>query len=253
MNKDAFFQYKESRALSGYKSALLVKLPYDNPDGKYSLVVASETAPYVFGDRETFDYNLLQAPTKGQVAGKMDLDSKDINVLHHRDNAYRFEKIKGLTLDCMTINAELMGYKFVATLDYRPNDAEADVNTATLTITPMSAETSPVYNARPYIIETLAFAQAIPESVMVGDTVNLSVLQDVTPTVSAVKIADGTNAESDASSDITATDISKVGFSAAGLYALTVKADGYASWTTTVYVAPAPTESVSTFSLKMNY
>lgn len=250
MNKDAFFQYKESRALSGYKSALLVKLPYDNPDGKYSLVCASETAPYVFGDKETFEYNLLQAPTKGQVAGKMDLESKDINVLHHRDNAYRFEKIKGMTLDCMTINAELMGYKFVATLDYRPNDAEADVNTATLTITPMSAETYPIFNARPYIIETLAFTKAIPESINLGDTVDLSVLQSVTPTVKAVKITDGTNVETDATSKITATDITKVGFSEAGLYALTVTADGYASWTTTVYVNEA-TSGISV--AKLNY
>ena len=52
MNKNAFFQYKEARALSGYGSALLVKLPYDNDDGKYSLLVASETTPYVFGDKE---------------------------------------------------------------------------------------------------------------------------------------------------------------------------------------------------------
>lgn len=240
MNKDAFFQYKEARALSGYKSALLVKLPYDNEDGKFSLVVASETAPYVFGDRETFEYNLLQAPTKGQVAGKMNLEPKDINVLHHRDNAYRFEKIKDMTLECMTINAELMGYKFIARLDYRPNDAEADINTATVTITPMSAETTPVYNARPYIIETLAFANSIPESITTNDTVNLSVLQaNVTPTVKAVQIADETNAETDATSKVTTTDIKKVRFSEAGLYALTVKADGYASWTTTVYVEQA--------------
>lgn len=236
MNKNAFFQYKEARALTGYSSALLVKLPYDNDDGKYSLLVASETTPYVFGDKETFDFNLLQSPTKGKVSGKIELEQKSFEVLHHRDNAYRFEKIKGKVLECMTINAECMGYKFFATLDYRPNDTGADVDKATVTITPMSAETTPVYNARPYIIETLAFASAIPESIASNKTIDLSVVQSVTPTVSAVKIADGTNAESDATSNVVATDIKQVSFSASGLYAVTVKASGYASWTTTVYV-----------------
>lgn len=247
MNKNAFFQYKEARALSGYGSALLVKLPYDNADGKYSLLVASETTPYVFGDKETFDFNLLQSPADGKVSGKNKLEPKSFEVLHHRDNAYRFEKIKDKVLECMTINSELMGYKFIATFDYRPNDAGADIDKATVTMTPMSAEVTPVYNARPYIIETLAFANAIPESITTSDTIDLSVLQSgVTATVSAVKIADGTNKEEDATSKVVHTDIKKVSFSEAGLYALTVKASGYASWTTTVYVeSPASSSNLN--------
>lgn len=234
MNKDAFFQYKETRALSGYKSAWLVKR---SGETKYSLVGATESVPYVFGDKETFDYNLLQSPTIGQVEGKMSLEAQDIEVLHHRDNAYRYEKLKGQTLDFMVVNAEFVGYKFVGTLDYRPNNAEADVNRATVTITPMSASVKPIFNARPEVMETLCFASVIPESIEMGTAIDLSVVQSgVTPTISAKLIADGTNVETDATANLVTTNINAVTISVSGLYAITVSANGYASWTTTVYV-----------------
>lgn len=236
LTENTFFQYKETRALSGYKSAWLVK----GENGKYSLVGATETVPYVFGDKDTFEYDILQSPTKGQVEGKMSLESQDIEVLHHRDNAYRFEKLKGKTLDFMVINAEFVGYKFTGTVDYRPNNAEADINRATVTITPMSASVTPIFNARGEVEETLCFASAIPATVKVGDKIDLSVVQpNANATVSAKKIADGTNAETDATTDVSSTTISAVTISAAGLYALTVSASGYAPWTTTVYVESA--------------
>lgn len=235
IDKNAFFKYNETRALAGYKSAWLVKHP-DDPSGKYSLIGATETVPYVFGDKSTLEFNLLQSPVIGQVEDKTSLESVDVEVLHHRDNAYRFEKLKGQTLDFMSINAEMMGYKFVGTLEYRPNTAESDVNRATVTITPMSASTTPIYNARPEVIETLCFKSVIPEQIKSANTIDLSVVQGVTPTVTAVKIADETNAETDATSSLVTTDISKVSFNAAGLYAIKVSATGYAPWVTTVYV-----------------
>lgn len=238
IDNNAFSKYKETRALSGYKSAWLVKNP-DDPSGKYSLIGATESAPYVFGSKNTFEFDLLQSPVVGQVEGKFSIEAQDVEVLHHRDNAYRFEKLKGKTLDFMTINAEFVGYKFTGTLEYKPNSAEADVNKATVTITAMDAQTTPVFNARPEVIEALCFANAIPETIKIGDTIDLSVAQaGVTPTVTAKLIADGTNVETDATSSLTVTDITKVAISASGLYAIKVSAEGYAPWVTTVYVAP---------------
>lgn len=239
MNNDAFFQYTETRALAGYKSAWLVKMPKDDGSFEtlYSLIGATESVPYVFGDKETYSFDLLQSPTIGQVEGKLSLEKQDVEVLHHRDNAYRYEKLKGKTLDFMVINAEFVGYKFVGTIDYRPNSAEADVNRATVTITPMSASATPVFNARPQIMETLCFASVIPPTIKAGATVDLSVVQDgVTPTVSAKLIDDDDNSETDATASVISTNIKEVQISTSGLYALTVSADGYASWTTTVYV-----------------
>lgn len=238
LTENAFFQYKETRALSGYKSAWL----YKDPDlGKYCLVGATETVPYVFGDKDTFEFDILQSPTKGQVEGKPSLESQDIEVLHHRDNAYRFNKMKGETIDFMTINGEFMGYKFSGTLDYRPNNAEADVNRATVTITPMSADATPVYNARPEIAETLCFASAIPATIKVGEKFDISVVQSTaTTTYKMVKIGDN-NAETDATTSLTSTTPKEATIGAEGLYAITVSdtAKAFAPWTTTVYVESA--------------
>jgi hypothetical protein len=238
VNENSFFQAKETRALSGYKSAWLYK---DLDLGKYCLVGATESVPYVFGDKDSYEFDILQSSTKGQVEGKPSLEPKDIEVLHHRDNAYRFNKMKGKTIDFMSINAEFVGYKYTGTLEYRPNDAEADVNRATVTITPMSADATPVYNARDEIAETLCFNSAIPAAIKVGDTIDLSIVQSaVTPTYKVVKIASN-GTETDATTSITTTTPNASTFSAAGLFAITVSdpAKNYASWTTTVYVESA--------------
>ena len=238
LTENSFFQIKETRALSGYKSAWLYK---DLEIGKYCLVGATESVPYVFGDKDSFEFDILQSPTKGQVEGKPSLEPKDIEVLHHRDNAYRFGKMKGKTLDFMTINAEFVGYKYTGTLDYRPNDAEADVNRATVTITPMSADAIPLYNARDEIAETLCFASAIPETIKVGDKIDLSVIQTTaTATYKMVKIG-ANNAETEATTSLTSTPPKEATISEAGLFAITVSdtAKQYASWTTTVYVESA--------------
>ncbi len=236
VNENSFFQYKETRALSGYKSAWLV---YNADIAKYCLIGATETVPYVFGDKDTFEFDILQASTKGQVEGKPSLEAQDIEVLHHRDNAYRFGKLKGKTLDFMTINGEYVGYKFSGTLDYRPNNAEADVNRATVTITPMSADATPVFNARPEIAETLCFATGVPATVKVGEEFNISVIQKDIATVDYTMVQIGeNNVETDETTKLNKVDPTKATISAAGLYAITVKdtAENYAPWTTTVYV-----------------
>lgn len=238
LTQNSFFQIKETRALSGYKSAWLYK---DAETGKYCLVGATESVPYVFGDKDSFEFDILQSPTKGQIEGKPSLEPKDIEVLHHRDNAYRFGKMKGKTIDFMSINAEFVGYKYTGTLDYRPNDAEADVNRATVTITPMSADDIPLFNARDEIVETLCFASAIPEKIKVGDKFDLSVIQTTaTATYKMVKIG-ANNVETEATTSLTSTKPKEATISESGLFAITVSdtAKQYASWTTTVYVESA--------------
>ena len=238
LTQNSFFQIKETRALSGYKSAWLYK---DAETGKYCLVGATESVPYVFGDKDTFEFDILQSPTKGQVEGKPSLEPKDIEVLHHRDNAYRFGKMKGKMIDFMSINAEFVGYKYTGTLDYRPNDAEADVNRATVTITPISADDIPLFNARDEIVETLCFASSIPEKIKVGDKFDLSVIQTTaTATYKMVKIG-ANNVETEATTSLTSTKPKEATISESGLFAITVSdtAKQYASWTTTVYVESA--------------
>ena len=235
-SENSFFKYNETRALSGYKSAWLVK---DATLNKYVLVSATESVPYVFGDKESYSFDLLQSPTVGQVEGKLSLEKQDIEVLHHRDNAYRFEQLKGKVLDFMTINAEYVGYKFSGTIDYKPNNAEADVNKATVTITPISASVTPVFNARDEIMETLCFASVIPTTVKSSDTIDLSLVQlDSVDNVELTMIkllSDGTP-----DPDFTQTTISSFNYTVGttGLFAITAshRQKVYAPVTTTVYV-----------------
>lgn len=235
-NTDIFNSYKETRALSGYKSAWLVMKPGDT---KYTLIGATESVPYPFGDKDTFEYDLLQAPTKGSVEGKMSLDSVDVEVLHHRDNAYRYgELAKAGTLEFMSVNQEYLGYKFSGTLSYRPNTAEADIHRATVTITPMSADTEPVWDASGEIMETLCFDKAIPDTVKAGDSIPLGVVQSGVTATYESSMWDKTNKKWGEAADMTVTNGTGK-FTTAGLYKITAKASGYGSWTTTVRVVAA--------------
>lgn len=237
ISENAFWQFDENRAKAGYKSAWLVKLPENN--GKFSLIGLTTNVPYPFGDTETFDINVLQSSTIGKIKGKTSMESVDVPVYHHRDNAYRYNKIGDQVVEFMSINSEFVGYKYSGTLEYKPDTAEASENTATVTLTPIAGSKVPVYDARNEIIETLCLAGVIPETVKAGQTVDFSVKQaGVSVTFSIKKIAPSTNAETDAVSttDYTVEEVSKIKFVSTGLMAVTVSATGYASWTTTVYV-----------------
>lgn len=235
IERDAYFKYLENKGQNGYRAAILVK---EQGETLYSLLVASETVPSVFGSQDSFEFDLLNSPVKGKIAGKMSLDDKEVEVLHHRDNVYRFEKLKGKVLDFMVVDSNFVGYKFTGTLSYRMNDATADVLRGTYTITPMSADPTPVLDARDECQETLCFADVVPDEVKSGDKIILSVVQSTSnATFTAKKVnKDGTE------SDVGTTAISGNTFTApsiTGLYAITASATDYAPWTTTVYVKSA--------------
>lgn len=232
---DAYNKYLENKGQSGYRAAILVSETGD-VEGGYSLLVASETIPSIFGSVDSFEFDLINSPVKGKIAGKMTLDDKEVEVLHHRDNVYRFEKLKDRTLNFMVVDSQFVGYKFVGTVSYRMNDASADVLRGTYTITPMSANPTPILDARPYCKETLCFATVVPDEMKANENLNLSVVQTgATVTYTAFKInANGTETpENTAISDKVFTAPA-----AGGLYGIKAEATGYAPWTTTVYVHP---------------
>lgn len=243
ISNDAYNKYLENKGQSGYRAAILVSETGDVAGG-YSLLVASETIPSIFGSNDSFEFDLMNSPVKGKIAGKMTLDDKEVEVLHHRDNVYRFEKLKDRTLNFMVIDSQFVGYKFVGTVSYRMNDATAGVLRGTYTITPMSADSVPILDARPYCIETLCFASVVPDDINAGQSISLSVVQtDAIVTYTAKKISsDGQ--ETDDATVITTDTSGKYKFvapDAGGLYAITASASGYAPWTTTVYVNAKPT------------
>lgn len=242
VDSNSFFKYQEHRGQSGYKAAILVK---EQSDTYYSMLVASETVPSVFGSNDSFDFDLLNSPVKGKIMGKMSLDDKEVEVLHHRDNVYRFQKLKGKVLDFLVVNQEFVGYKFTGTLSYRMNDATADVLRGTYTITPMSADPNPIMDCTGDILETLCFADVIPETMkVVGGTdtgVALSVVQG-TPAglaYTAYTVSDDYTETAASSAIVTESGTSYFRPASAGMYVIKADATGYAGWATTVRVVAA--------------
>lgn len=156
-----FLHYDDKRSMSGYNSMLLVKTAAET---KYSLLLPLESTPSVFGEVETFEYDLLTAPTKGQVAGKESLDSAEVDFLLHRDNIRRLQDLEGKVLDFLAVYGDYTGYKFTGTIKIRPQNAEADVLRGTFTITPISAEPMRL-DCRDCIKETVWFINAIEEEI----------------------------------------------------------------------------------------
>lgn len=244
MNKNAFFKYVESRGQNAYGSAILIKEPTAE---KFSLLIASETVPAVFSSQGSFEFNLVNAPATGKVADKVTLEDKEVEFLLHRDNVVRLEGLKGKTLDFMYFTPDFMGWRFTGTISYRPNDATAEILRGTYTITPMSADSAPIIDARSLVQETIAIINAVEDSVQVGTASHtINVECDVSAFDVTLKVIDG--ATGYVSTKFTATKpasiegtTASISVSASGATAddyailyITVSKTGYAPWTTTV-------------------
>lgn len=193
MDRNAFYKYQEHRGQSGYRAAILVK-ETDDVTAKYSLLVASESVPTVFGTQNSFEFDLLNSPVLGRIAGKMSLDDKEVECLLHRDNVYRFEQLKNKVLDFLYMTPDFVGYKFSGTISFRPNDAGADVLRGTYTITPMSADPTPIMDCRSLIQETVCIVESVPESIGVGTggkTINIVCSATLAEAYCEVKVVDG--------------------------------------------------------------
>jgi hypothetical protein len=243
MKKDAFFKYVESRAQSAYSSAILVK---DKTLDKYVLLIASETVPAVFGAQASFEFNLLNSKTIGKVPDKTALEDKEVEFLLHRDNIYRLEGLKDKMLDFLYLTPDFMGWRFSGKISSRPNDGTADILRGTYTITPMSADPTPIMDARSLVMETISITEIVPDSITVGNTASVvPIVCDVDGFDAAIEIKDGMTGEVSTkftASAATATgNKADVSFTSAGATAndyaiayITVSKTGFAPWTTTV-------------------
>lgn len=244
MRKDAFYKYVETRGQNAYGSAILVK---EQNQDKYSLLIASETVPAIFGSQGSFEFNLVNSKTIGKIQDKVTLDDKEVEFLLHRDNIYRLETLKDKVLDFLYLTPDFMGWRFTGMISSRPNDATAEILRGTYTITPMSADPAPIMDARSLVMETIAIVDAVPDSIQVGTKpVIVHIVCDVEAFTITTEIKDGiTGAASSlftATAGTVTTDEGSVSFTAAASstatsYAIayiTVSKEGYSSWTTTV-------------------
>lgn len=232
-----FFKYQESRAQSGYRGALLVK---EQGDTMYTLLIPLETVPSFFGSQESFEFNLVNSPVKGKVAGKMEMEDSSCEFLWHRDMLWRLEQYVDKVLDFLIVAGDYTGTKATGSFTYHQNEQTADVNKGTINFSIMSGDPRPILNCRSLIEEPLCFAEVIPDEISAGDKVNLTLVQKgVTATYKTFTIDDNNVA-----SEESAVTVSNGVWTATGsdqLVGITVSASGYAPWTTTIFVKKSST------------
>ena len=229
----------DKKAMSGYGSALLYR---DSGETKYHLLLPLETVPAVNGSVDTFEFDLLTCPSKGQVEGKESLDQKDVEFLWHRDNVKRLEALQGRVIDFLAVYGDLTGRKFSGTIKVRPNDVSNDVARGTFTITPISASTTTIEDVSDIIMETVAFASFIPEEIVLrmstdSRSTTLEVKTDPTDATIKVEVNGNINADVDHEDNHKIEIIAgpqNIGHTC--IVSITASKEGMASWTTTTRV-----------------
>lgn len=227
-------KYCEKRAMSGYGSALLYK---ESTESLYHLVLPLESAPTVSGSVDTFDFDILTCPSKGQVEGKESLDQKDVDFLWHRDNVARLESLQGRILDFMVVYQDFTARTFTGTIKVRPQDAGADIMRGIFTITPMSASTTTILDARDLIQDTVVFTTAIESSlIMSANELKLPIKTDPTTANFTVTSDNEHFTGKVASNELTITYAGDGSEKEYAIITIVASAVGYASWTTTIAV-----------------
>ena len=227
-------KYCDKRGISGYGAALLYK---DSNETLYHLLLPLETAPSVSGSVDTFDYDILTCPSKGQVEGKESLDQKDVDFLWHRDNVRRLEELQGKVIEFMVVYQDFTARTFTGTIKVRPQDAGADILRGTFTITPMAASSETILDARDMIQDTVIFKAAIPASISV---VNGSATVQIETDPSTATFNVESNKESFTGNiedgELTITYNGTGNSVEYAIITITASATGYASWTTSIAV-----------------
>lgn len=238
IGKDTFYKYQENRAQTGYKCAFIVRFPQNS---YYEMLIASESIPDIVGDKETFEFDLLNSPVKGKVDGKQSIEDASVDFLYHRDNVYRLEQVKDVVLDMATVTGDFVVRKFTGTISYNENEFTNDIIRGSMKITAMTASSSPMLNGRELgIRESLCFAVAVPDSIEQGNKLVLKMVQEsdsVSVTYKEFTISGENNVESEKTTLTKGSD-GKYTLTKTGLVGIEASADGYASWYTTVYVYP---------------
>lgn len=227
-------KYCEKRAMSGYGSALLYK---EANETLYHIITPLESVPTVSGSTDTFDFDILTCPSKGQVEGKESLDQVEVDFLWHRDNIARLEALQGRVLDFMAVYQDFTARTFTGTVKVRPQEAGADVMRGTFTITPMSASTTTILDARDLIQDTVVFTNAIEASVVMTGTTH-EIVVGTNPSTAVVTVTSNNENFSGSYSDgkVTITYSGSGDTKEYAIITLTAVADDYASWSTTIAV-----------------
>lgn len=184
------------RKSNPYGSALLV---CEHNDGFFELTIPTESISSIFGERETFDYNVLTELAKGLVEGKLEMQPATQEFFLTKENLNRLDELKDKVYKYMVVGGNGVGYTYNAKISYRFADIEnGDILKGEMTITPSSFD-SVLMDCRPFIRQTLMLAGTIPAKVTLSSEHNEETLickienGDSTAKVVAKIIGDGSN------------------------------------------------------------
>lgn len=241
---------EDHRMQNGYGGALLIRNTVDNPaQTKYELLIGGETVPFVFGETETVEVDIMQSETKGKIQGKMSIDDKDVDFLLHRDNIYRLEKFaNGKMYDFLSVTKDGVAYKCTGTITYKPNDVSgSDAHRGTFRLVCASAEKKPIMDVRELFMDTCLFTDAVDSDLAVDTTgKDILIRSNVSGFSYSVAIKNNAGvstkftaapATGAATGDSATIKIKAAEGATATDYAIayiTISKTGYASWTTTV-------------------
>lgn len=182
------------RVHNPYGSALLVD---EKGDGYFALTVPLEGIPSVFGDRETFDINVLTELAMGVVSGKIKMQTATQEFFLTKENTFRLDQLTGRVLEYMVLAGNGLAYTINAEISYKFADIDnGDVLKGELTLAPSSFNAI-IDDARPHIRQTLTFANTIPARIVLtseegGNTKELEckITESDTATVNAEVVGD---------------------------------------------------------------
>lgn len=229
-------KFEDKRPVSGYGGALCYIDPEIDADLKYHILIPLEGLPAISGSVDSFEYDLLNSPSKGKVQGKSQLDDTDLEFLWHRDNVSRLEKLQNRSIDFLIVYPDFTGRKFTGTIKVRPNEITNDVAKGTIAITPIVASDTTILDCRGLLKDTVAITSNIDDNISIktNGTQIVAVAtdpEDAVITVTSDKTSVAT-VSAFASGKFTVTAVG------VGYCIVTIKAskDGMASWETTIAV-----------------
>lgn len=229
-------KFEDKRPVSGYGGALCFIDPEIDTDLKYHILIPLESLPAISGSVDSFEYDLLNSPSKGKVQGKASLDDTDLEFLWHRDNVKRLEHLQGRSIDFLVVYPDFTGRKFTGTIKVRPNSVSNDVAKGTISITPIVASDETILDCRSLLKDTVAITSNIDDSITLASKGTQVVAVATDPTDATVSVL---------SDKVTVATVSafadgKFTISAVGtgycMVTITASKEGLASWETTIAV-----------------
>lgn len=229
-------KFEDKRPVSGYGGALCFIDPKVDTDEKYHILIPLESLPSISGSVDSFEYDLLNSPSKGKVQGKPSLDDTDLEFLWHRDNVKRLEALQGRSIDFLIVYPDFTGRKFTGTIKVRPNEVSNDVAKGTISITPIVASEETILDCRKLLKDTVAITSNIADSITLTSNGNQDVAVATDPDKATVTVVSdapdvaSVNAFSNGKFTVTAV---KAGYC---MVTITASMAGMASWETTIAV-----------------